>query len=113
MYRDHPCSDKIDETLDILNSRCESIKFTFETEKDNKLPFLDLEIQRVNESVDFGLYHEAKSTMRNMGKCEMLSNVKIGVYCFEVASAFIKLKYFVNIFAKNTKSTHDKIIPCR
>lgn len=56
----------IQTTLDILNSQFETIKLTCETETDGVLPFLDLELQRVNEKLEFGVYHKPTSTMRTI-----------------------------------------------
>lgn len=56
----------IQKTLDILNNQFESINFTFETENENKLPFLDLIIHRTNETVQFSVYHKPTSTIRTI-----------------------------------------------
>lgn len=50
--------------LNVLNSQCESIQFTCETEKDNKLPFLDVELTRNSHSIDIAVYHKPTSTKR-------------------------------------------------
>lgn len=57
-------SHQLDTFLNSLNSQCESIKFTFETEKNGKLPFLDLELTRINNKIDIGVYHKSTSTKR-------------------------------------------------
>lgn len=52
--------------LNTLNNQFETIKFTSEPEKDGKLPFLDLELQKVNEKIEIGVYHKPTSTMRTI-----------------------------------------------
>ncbi|XP_055589434.1 uncharacterized protein LOC129758695 [Uranotaenia lowii] len=53
------------QTLDLLNSRHSSIKFTVEKEIDGKLPFLDLLISRKEDnSIKFGIYRKPTSTDR-------------------------------------------------
>lgn len=56
----------IERFMNILNSRYESIKFTFETEDPIKqtLPILDLLITRVNGKLDFAVYRKSTSTDR-------------------------------------------------
>lgn len=52
--------------LNVLNSQFETIKFTHETEVNGILPFLDLEVQRVNNKLEIGVYHKPTSTMRTI-----------------------------------------------
>lgn len=55
----------LSQTLDLLNSRHDSIKFTVEKEVDGKLPFLDLLISRKEDNkVKFGIYRKPVSTDR-------------------------------------------------
>lgn len=55
----------LEQTLNMLNSQHESIKFTTEKEVDGKLPFLDLMITRKeDETVKFGIYRKPTSTDR-------------------------------------------------
>ena len=56
--------DKIEQTLHTLNSQFESIKFTYETEVNGVLPFLDLEIIRNNNKLEFGIYRKPTATQR-------------------------------------------------
>lgn len=57
--------DKKDEILEMLNSQFPTIKFTCETEIDNKLPFLDiLVIKKQDGSIEFAIYHKPTSTKR-------------------------------------------------
>lgn len=58
--------DDIQKILDILNSQYDSINFTCEPETNGKLPFLDLELQRVSDKIDVGVYHKPTSTMRTI-----------------------------------------------
>ncbi|XP_055623481.1 uncharacterized protein LOC129766908 [Toxorhynchites rutilus septentrionalis] len=52
-------------TLDMLNSRHDSITFTCEKEVDGKLPFLDLEITRKEDNtLKFGIYRKPTSIDR-------------------------------------------------
>jgi hypothetical protein len=55
---------KIQETLNTLNSQHDSIKFTYETEVNRVLPFLDLEIIRNNNKLEFGIYRKPTLTQR-------------------------------------------------
>jgi hypothetical protein len=50
--------EKIQEILNTLNSQHDSIKFTHETEVNGVLPFLDLEIIRNNNKLEFGIYNK-------------------------------------------------------
>ncbi|XP_055306468.1 uncharacterized protein LOC129570775 [Sitodiplosis mosellana] len=58
--------NEIENVLDILNKQVETINFTYETEKDGKLPFLDLEVQRIGGDLEFAVYHKPTSTMRTI-----------------------------------------------
>jgi len=52
--------------LNTLNTRCDNIKFTSETEDEisHSLPFLDLNIKRVNNKLEFAVYRKPTSTDR-------------------------------------------------
>ncbi|XP_055615112.1 uncharacterized protein LOC129761417 [Toxorhynchites rutilus septentrionalis] len=53
------------QTLELLNSRHRTIKFTVEKEKDGTLPFLDLYITRKEDNrLKFGIYRKPTSTNR-------------------------------------------------
>ncbi|XP_058828559.1 uncharacterized protein LOC131688368 [Topomyia yanbarensis] len=53
------------QTLDLLNSRHSTIKFTVEKEIEGKLPFLDLMITRIADNkLKFGVYRKPTSTDR-------------------------------------------------
>ncbi|XP_053692160.1 uncharacterized protein LOC128740623 [Sabethes cyaneus] len=55
----------IPQTLELLNSRHPTIKFTIEREVDNKLPFLDLLVSRKNDNtLKFSIYRKPTSTDR-------------------------------------------------
>ncbi|XP_062715519.1 uncharacterized protein LOC134291590 [Aedes albopictus] len=55
----------VDQTLSMLNSQHETIKFTVEKEVDGKLPFLDLMISRNEDNtLKFGIYRKPTSTDR-------------------------------------------------
>ena len=55
----------LEKTLDWLNSRHDSIKFTVEKESDGKLPFLDLIMSKKEDgSLAFGIYRKPTSTDR-------------------------------------------------
>lgn len=56
----------VDKTLEILNNQFSSIRFTCEPEKDGKLPFLDMELQRVRSKIEIGIYHKPTSTLRTI-----------------------------------------------
>lgn len=58
--------DEVDSILENLNKQFDSIKFTCEKEQDNILPFLDLEIQRKGQIIEFAIYHKPTSTMRTI-----------------------------------------------
>lgn len=52
------------ELLDLLNSRCNSIRFTHEDESDKRITFLDLMLQNINGKIDVSVHHKSTSTMR-------------------------------------------------
>ncbi|XP_055522595.1 uncharacterized protein LOC129716783 [Wyeomyia smithii] len=55
----------LEQTLELLNTRHPTIKFTVEQEVDKKLPFLDLIISRKpDNSLKFGIYRKPTSTDR-------------------------------------------------
>lgn len=55
----------LDQTLTMLNSQHETIKFTVEKEQDGKLPFLDLMISRKDDNtLSFGIFRKPTSTDR-------------------------------------------------
>lgn len=55
----------IENTLNILNSQFESIKFTLEKEENKKLAFLDVQVCRKSDnSLEFSVYHKPTSTKR-------------------------------------------------
>lgn len=58
--------DEIEFFMDILNGHFETINFTYEIEENGKLPFLDLEIQRIGCDLEFAVYHKPTSTMRTI-----------------------------------------------
>lgn len=45
----------IERILDVLNSQFDTIKFTCELENEGKLEFVDLEIQRNANKIEFGV----------------------------------------------------------
>lgn len=59
---------EIDSVLNVLNSRFDSIKFTYEVEDDNcKLSFLDMELKTsINKNINIAIYHKPTSTMRTI-----------------------------------------------
>lgn len=58
--------DDIQKTLDVLNNRFDSIKFTCESEINGELPFLDLKLQRIYNKINASVYHKPTSTMRTI-----------------------------------------------
>jgi len=59
-------NENIMEILETLNCQYESIKFTYEKEENGRLPFLDLELQRVGNKIEFGIFHKPTSTKRTI-----------------------------------------------
>lgn len=55
---------EIDLFLNVFNSQCDSIKFTCEKENNFVLNFLDLQLTRNQQKLDFGVYHKPTSTKR-------------------------------------------------
>lgn len=55
---------KMEETLNFLNNQNPKIQFTCETEKNNTLPFLDIEITRKEDLLDFNIYRKPTNTLR-------------------------------------------------
>lgn len=61
--------DNIDVTLNHLNSKCQTVKFTLERERDGKLPFLDLLISRkTDKQLDFAVYRKPTNIPRYIPK---------------------------------------------
>lgn len=57
--------NKLNELLNALNSQFQSKKFTCETEDDDKLAILDLQvIKKPDNSLEFSIYHKPTSKMR-------------------------------------------------
>ena len=55
-------SEYIDNILLALNSFYKNIKFTFEIEKDNTIPFLDILIIRKSEKIETTMYRQKTCT---------------------------------------------------
>lgn len=55
---------EIENVLTTINSQFESINFTYETETNNTLPFLDLMITRKNHRIEFSIYRKPTTTNR-------------------------------------------------
>lgn len=55
---------EVENTLRILNSRYESINFTFEKENNKSITFLDLKLERIENRIDFSVYRKPTSTDR-------------------------------------------------
>ncbi|XP_044766925.1 uncharacterized protein LOC123322908 [Coccinella septempunctata] len=58
--------DKVDETLNLFNSFHDRLKFTFELEVDNRIPFLDVWLIRHNNRIITDLYSKPTSSGRLM-----------------------------------------------
>lgn len=56
--------DKLNDVLTVLNTQYPTIKFTYEIEQNNKLLFLDLELQRKQNRLDIAIPHKPTSTFR-------------------------------------------------
>lgn len=56
--------DRIDDFLIHLNSLNNRINFTCELENNGVLPFLDLKLTRINDSIDFNIYRKETTTDR-------------------------------------------------
>jgi hypothetical protein len=52
----------IQSTLDMLNSQHNTIKFTVEEERDQMLPFLDINVKRNSDSFEFSIYRKPTNT---------------------------------------------------
>lgn len=59
-------SEDVENILSVLDSQCESIKFTYEKEIENSLPFLDLLLTRNGSKIEFAVYHKPTSTNRTI-----------------------------------------------
>lgn len=57
-------TEKVTDTLNLLNSICSEIQFTCEREVDGKLPFLDLKLIRNGENIEFDIYRKPTHTDR-------------------------------------------------
>lgn len=53
---------KVEECLHILNSKDSSIQFTVEIEKDSRLPYLDLYLERTGDRIELDIYRKPTST---------------------------------------------------
>lgn len=56
--------DQLNDVLTVLNTQYPTIKFTYEMEQNNKLIFLDLELQRKQNRIDIAIHHKPTSTLR-------------------------------------------------
>lgn len=56
--------DDVNNLLDRLNNIYPSIKFTVEIENNNNIPFLDLNLERINNKINFSIYRKSTSTSR-------------------------------------------------
>lgn len=54
--------NELNEFLDFLNNIHPCIKFTMEIEMNNSIPFLDLNIKKSKDKLEFSIYHKATST---------------------------------------------------
>jgi len=109
-YVDDVCAivkkDKVPETLNILNSRYETIKFTHEIEQNGRLPFLDLGLERVDNNIEVAIYHKPTSTKRtitNDSNCPIQH--KLAAY-HSMAHRLCRLPLNV----KNYKKEYDRIM---
>jgi hypothetical protein len=53
---------KVEEVVEVLNSKHANIKFTFEEEKKKKIPFLDVSVTRSGDSFHTTVYHKPTFT---------------------------------------------------
>jgi hypothetical protein len=60
-------ANEVEEVKNLLCSQFESINFTVEREKEGKLPFLDLNIERRNRKLDFSIYRKPSATQLFIG----------------------------------------------
>jgi len=57
--------EEVQKILDILNSRYDSVKFTFELpDNNNILPFLDVSVQQVDHKLKFNVFRKPTTTKR-------------------------------------------------
>ena len=56
--------DQLDKFFKILNDQFDSIKFTYETEQNQVLPFLDLLLERKKNRIEFNIYRKSSMTNR-------------------------------------------------
>lgn len=57
-------SRRIKDTLNLFNSQHPRVQFTYEAEKDGKIPFLDTLVDRVDGNLQFDVYRKPCSTKR-------------------------------------------------
>lgn len=55
---------KVDYILSLLNSQHKSIQFTCEREQNNKLPFLDIMVEKIGVNLEFDIYRKPTSCNR-------------------------------------------------
>jgi Reverse transcriptase (RNA-dependent DNA polymerase) len=55
---------QVEKTLEELNKRSPTIKFTIEREKNGKIPFLDLMIEVIGENLSFDIYRKPQHVQR-------------------------------------------------
>jgi hypothetical protein len=53
----------VDGTLQWLNSQHQNIQFTMENEKKNRIPFLDVMVERCSNQLQFDVYHSILKTI--------------------------------------------------
>jgi hypothetical protein len=60
-------ANEVEDEKNLLCSQFESINFTVEYEKEGKLPFLDLNIERRNRKLEFSIYRKPSATQSFIG----------------------------------------------
>lgn len=126
LYVDDMCAvdkrNQIQTVLECLNAQYDSIKFTYETEIDGKLPISDSKSQRVNNKIQIGIYHKPTANKHNEKDNHYqspISEKNINTYIKEVASVNGFSEDFVDVsirkhsiefisFAYNRKRTKTK-----
>ena len=98
--------------FDYMNTKHHKIKFTMEAENNNKIPFLDILIEKQNNRLDLSIYR--KPTFSGLGVnfiSACYANFKLNTFCtlfyraFRLSSSYInfhnELCFLSNFFAQN------------
>ena len=110
-------NDSIDYVISVLNNFYPSMQFTFQTENNNSISFLDIELLRVGENIETRVFRKPTNTdlyipWQSIAPLQWKhSTLKTLVYrsyiiCSHEKLLHSKLKYFRKVFHQNNGYPH-------